>query len=194
MRKIGAILFLFTAAAVFAETNQSVGFISFKPSYFYPQDKTFRHLYKGGYLSLAEIGFMLPKRLFLSVESGYFHKTKRLSSFDLDFESSVTLVPTSLYLGYIFAQGCFWDLYAKAGPNAVYAHTHISIPGIPSNKREWTFGGSFGLGSKFYICRGLFVEMFLNYLYDRKEIHDHGGHFSVFIGGLQTGGALGYRF
>ena len=192
--KILPIFFLFITVVVFGETSQPVGFISFKPSYFYPQDKSFRHLYKGGYLSLAGLGFMLPKRFFLSVEAGYFHKSKRMSSFDLNFESSITLVPTSLYLGYIFAQGSFWELYAKVGPNAVYAKTHVFIPGMPSNKREWTFGGSFSLGSKFYVYKGLFVEMFLNYLYDKKEINDHGDRFSVFVGGLQAGGALGYRF
>lgn len=193
MRK-WSIFFLLTAGVVSAEPGKPIGFVSFKPSYFYPQDKNFRHLYKGGYLPLGEIGFMLPKRFFLSVEGGCFHKRKRLTSADLTFSTSVTVVPLSLYAGYIFAQGSFWDLYAKAGPNAVYAKTHITVPGLPSNKREWTFGGSFGAGAKFYFYRGFFVELFLNYLYDKKEIHDSGDRFSVYMGGLQAGGGLGYRF
>lgn len=189
-----SIFFLFISVVVFSEKTRPLGFVSFKPSYFYPQDKNFRRLYNGGYLTLAELGFVLNKRGFLSMEAGCFHKNERISGIDLHLDSSVMVVPLSLYLGYIVAKGSFWDLYAKAGPNLVYGKTDISIPGLPNVEHKWTFGGSFGCGSKFYFPDGVFIEVFLNYLYDKKKIHDSGDHFSVYVGGLQAGGGLGYRF
>lgn len=188
------VFFLLFSSALMANATKPFGFISLKPGYFTPQDKAFHHLYGGGFLCLAELGFMLNNRLFLSVESGYFHKKKWITSFDIDSASSVTEVPSSLYLGLIFAHGSFWDLYVKAGPNVVWAKTHVAIPGLPSNKREWAFGGSFDIGSKFYFHSGYFAEIFLGYLYDKKKITDSGDHFSVYLGGLQTGGAFGVRF
>lgn len=193
MRKC-SLFFLLFAATLMGETTKPSGFISIKPTYFYPQDKVFRHLYHGGFLGLAELGVMINEKFFLSVERGYFYKKETVSSFDIDSASSVTVVPSSIYLGFVFAHGSFWDLYAKAGPNTVYASTHISIPNLSSHKHKWVFGGSFGCGSKLYFYRGCFAEIFLNYLYDKKQITDSGDHFSVYLGGLQTGGALGYQF
>ena len=185
-------LFFLIAAGLFGDDPR--GWISLKPSYFYPQDNLFRHLYGDGFLCSAELGYMLGNRCFFTLESGYFHKAETLASFDLKFSSSVTVVPSSLYLGSIIAQGNFWDLYVKAGPNIVYARTHVEIPNLPTNVRKWYVGGSFGCGSKFYFYKGFFLDLFFNYLYDRKKIKASGDRFFVYVGGFQTGGAIGYRF
>lgn len=191
--KVLVSFFLLFSAMVYGE-SKPMGFISIKPSYFYPQDHTFRHLYQGGFLPLAEVGFMLKERVFLSAEGGCFYSRNRITSFDSHHESSVTLVPCSLYLGYLLAKNDRWNVYIKAGPNEVYAKTRIHIPNLPTTTQKWTIGGSFGLGSKIYFKKGIFAELFGNYLYDRKNISSRGDHFFVYLGGLQIGGAIGSNF
>jgi hypothetical protein len=189
--KVWLSLFLFFFASVHGEP---LGFVSLKPSYFYPQDSTFRHLYKGGFLPLAEVGFMLKERVFLSAEGGCFYSRHRIRSFDIYHYSFVMLVPCSLYLGYLFAKGDEWNLYLKIGPNEVYTKTRIHIPNLPTNTVKWTFGGSVGAGSRIMWKNRAFVELFCNYLFDRKNIFSRGSHFFIDLGGLQIGAAIGSNF
>ncbi|MEI6242275.1 MAG: outer membrane beta-barrel protein [Chlamydiota bacterium] len=174
--------------------NKPIGFIAIKPSYFYPQDSSCRHLYKGGFLPLGEIGFYLPSHFFLSLEGGYFHKKKQIQSFDIRSSSTLTQVPISLCVGYIYPLRSYLDIYLKIGPNGIYTRTAVSIPNLASEKKKYTFGFTLATGTKFYLYKGLYTEIFCNYLYNRKKIHSSNDSFFVYLGGLQIGGSLGYRF
>ena len=193
--KFYCLFLLLCTSALFAEPSQkSIGYVAIKPAYFFPQDSTFKHLYKGGCAALGEIGFYCSSKFFFSLEGAYFHKKKEIQSFDIASRSSITQGPLSLTAGYIHSLYCFWDIYGKIGPNGIYTKTKISIPNIPSEKTKYTPGFTVAAGTKFYFKYGLFTEVFCNYLYNRKKIHDNRDSFVVYLGGVQLGASLGFRY
>jgi hypothetical protein len=185
--------FLFLlSSSLFAE--KPIGYVAFKPAYFYPQSKVFRHIYSGGFTALGEIGFYLTKNFFLSAEGGYFHKNGKIHSFDITSNSSVTQIPLTLYVGYMYSLKSYWDIYGKIGPNLIHTKTMVHIPNRKVEEKKFSYGASLSIGTKFYVYKGLFTEIFTNYLYNQRKIKNNGDHFSVHLGGWQFGGAIGYRF
>jgi len=193
MKKVLFGVFAFCALFSVVECK-SIATITFKPAYFYPQDSVFRDIYSGGFLPLGEFSIYLSSNAFISVEAGCFHKSTYITSVNITSPTSVTNVPMSCYLGYAFNIMKFWDFYAKIGPNLIYTKTYAEIPGLAKIAKTNSFGGSFALGTKFYVIKGLFIEIFANYLYNKKQIENSGDIFDVYFGGLQVGGGLGWRF
>jgi hypothetical protein len=170
---------------------------AFKPAYFWPQEKNrYRGIYKGGFIPLVEMGYVAKNGLGPFLEVGYFHKKAHKTSADFRARTKVTQVPLSLGLKYTFCIISCWDFYMKIGPNWLYTKTEVNIPHLKYTVTKNTFGGTFGLGNKIYIFKSLFLELFANYLYDKKKIHDRdsGETFRVYLGGIQAGGGLGVAF
>jgi hypothetical protein len=188
------ILFSFILFSTFLFAENHTGFIAFKPSYFWPQDHLLRSIYKGGLLPLAEVGAYLWRNSFLSVESGYFYKKTMITSFDVTRPTSITQVPLTLFLGFYCPIKNVCDLYLKIGPNGIFTKTNVQIPNLPSIEKKYTFGATIGGGIKGYLFKGAFLEVFCNYLYNKKKLQNSGEHFSVFFGGIQAGLGIGYRF
>jgi len=170
--------------------------LAFKPSYFWPQDHVFRDIHDGGYLSLLEFTYTFYKGLGIFAESGYFYSHSHVTSVDIRASTSVTQVPSTIGLIYAYSIYSFWDIYAKIGPNLLYTKTEINIPGLKHTIHKNTFGGTFGLGTRFKLYESWFIDIFATYLYDHKEVHDYdaGVTFRRYLGGIQTGAGLGYRF
>jgi len=169
---------------------------AFKPCYFWPQDKVFRRIYDGGYLSLLEMSYNVWRCLGIWLEIGYFFKETHVRSVDIVSPTEITQMPLSIGISYTFKPTCWLDLYLKIGPNWVYTKTWLEIPGLRHTVVKNTFGGTFGGGMKFDLTCGWFLEIFANYLFDRREVHDKNSHdnFHRYLGGVQTGGGIGYRF
>ena len=170
---------------------------AFKPAYFWPQEKVrYRGIYKGGFIPLIETCYIAKNGLGPFLEVGYFRKKAHKTSVDVRARTKVVQVPLSLGLKYTFCITSCLDFYIKMGPNWLYTKTDVNIPGLKRTITKNTFGGTFGLGSKIYIFKYLFLELFTNYLYDKKKNHDRdsGETFRVYLGGIQAGGGLGFSF
>lgn len=172
--------------------------LTFKPAYFWPQDSVYRDIYKGGYMSLFELCYKISHGIGFWTEVGYFHKNEYVTSVNIVSPTSVTQVPLSLGLNYTYCAASWLDIYFKIGPNWLYTKTWVDIPGLQKTVVKNTFGGTFGLGGKIDLTCGWNLELFVNYLYDRKEIKsDNNNYFKsykIYLGGIQTGVGLGYNF
>ena len=178
--------------------NEKIGLsISFNPSYFWPQDKTFRDIYKGGFLPLFEVSYVFYKGLGTWLEVGYFHKKEAITIVnEVRATAKIDQVPLSIGLKYTFDVCSYFDIFFKIAPNWVYTKTYIDVPNMKKKTTKNTFGGTFGLGGNFKCKDGWFVKIFLNYLYDSKKIHDQlsNNSYRVHLGGIQTGAGFGYTF
>ena len=167
---------------------------AFKPAYFWPQDKVFRNIYDGGFIALGEMCYDMYYGLNLFFEIGYFYKGDRVTSIEITSDTTVEQIPISLGLNYIIKCNDAFSLYFKVAPHYLYTHTKIYIPNLDESVVKHTFGGTFGFGGKIFVGKGFFLEPFVNYLYDKRKITDSGETFKVWLGGIQAGLGLGFRF
>jgi len=175
--------------------NKSKKFsLAIKPAYYWPQEKIYRDLYGSGYKTLGEFCYNLYKSLNMFLEVGYFYKKKSVEGIGGIFTSSVQQVPVSLGLNYSYKFKSKFLLYLKMSPNYVYTKTKVHIPNIETKTQKHSFGGTFGAGGKVNFDKNIFLEIFVNYLLNRKTITDHNQTFKVWLGGIQTGAGLGILF
>ena len=156
--------------------------LTFKPSYFWPQDRVYRNIYKGGFLPLLELFY---RELGTWLEIGYFYKRENVDSVDIkEVPTTITQVPLSIGLSYTYSVCSFFDIYGKIGPNWIYTKTWIDIPGLKHTVVEHVFGGTIGIGGKFLLPNRWIIEILVNYLYDRKKIKDSDSYetFRVYLG------------
>jgi hypothetical protein len=171
--------------------------IEFKPAYFWPQDSVFRHIYHGGFIALGEVTFYVWRNyLTVFAEGGYFHKKGTIKEPDENVHTTVTQAPVTVGLGFNYPIYYWWDIYAKIGPNYVYTKTTQHSPFFTPKITKHCFGGTVGIGTKFNFLTYALLDIFVNYRYDRKEIHDSlsGTTFRRFLGGIDAGVGVGVRF
>ncbi len=172
--------------------------IEIKPAYFYPQDKVFRHVYhKGGFIILGDLDFYIWKNyVTFFLEGGYFHRDGTIREPDSNIHTTVTQAPVTVGFGLNYPIYDWWDIYAKIGPNYVYTKATQHSPLFAPSIKKHCFGVTFGIGTKFNFATYGLVDIFINYRYDRKEIHDSlsSSTFHRFLGGLDIGAGLGVRF
>jgi hypothetical protein len=179
------------------EKHSDVGIsIAFKPSYLWFQDKIARDIYKGGFLPLLEVCYNIRKNFHLWLETGYFYKKTDITSINIRTKTNMTQVPLSVGLNYTFYIYSLLDIYLKIGQNWVYTKTYVDIPNLKRTVIKNGFGITLGFGGKIKLVEGLFLEPFLNYLYDKEYVHDSDSEviFKRYLGGLQIGAGIGYRF
>jgi len=178
------------------QKTKNVFTFTFKPSYFWPQSKIYRGIYTGGFLPLIETCYIAKNGVGTFLEVGYFYKKTHKTSLNINSRVEIVQVPLSLGLSYTFYITSFLDFYLKIGPNWVYTKTKVDIPDIKHTVIKNTFGGTFGLGGKIHISKHLFLELFSDYLYDKKKVNDRdsGESVKVYLGGIQAGGGLGIIF
>lgn len=170
---------------------------AFKPAYFWPQEKKrYRGIYKGGFTPLIETCYITKNGPGVFLEVGYFYKKTHKTSVDINAKTTVLQVPLSLGLIHTFCIASRLDFYLKVGPNWLYTKTYLAIPGMKHTVIKNTFGATFGTGIKIHLFKHFFLELFSNYLYDKKKINDRdsGESFKVYLGGIQAGGGIGYSF
>jgi hypothetical protein len=170
-------------------------YLEYKPAYFYPQDKVFRDIYSGGYITLGEIGYFVNCNYFLWLESGYFRKEGTINGIDLNVKSTITQVPLALGLGYAYQIKPRFDMYVKIAPNYLYTNTSQKSPFLEPKISKHTAGVTFGLGGKIKFSWFL-VDLFANYRYDKKTVHDYISDitFHRYLGGFDFGVGIGGRF
>jgi len=179
------------------ETDKIGLSLSFNPSYFWPQDKVFRDIYKGGFLPLFEASYVFYKGWGTWLEVGYFHKKRTITIVDgVRATAKIDQVPLSIGLNYTYVVCSYFDIFFKIAPNWVYTKTYVNVSNMKKTTIKNAFGGTFGLGGSFKFRDGWFIKIFLNYLYDKRKIHDQlsDNTYKVYLGGLQTGAGIGYTF
>lgn len=171
--------------------------IEFKPAYFFPQDHVFKEIYEGGFIALGELSFYIFRDyLTLYIESGYFSKTGKINDLDSKVHTTVSQVP--LTLGLVFNYPVFekFDIYAKVGPNYLYTKVKQQSPFFKPKQTVNCFGATVGAGIKYLFLRYCLLDLFFNYRYDKKEIHDSSSDtmFQRYLGGFDLGLGIGCRF
>ena len=170
--------------------------IAAKAAYFRPDGDVYHDLYEGGFSPMLEFTFPLPRWFNIFAEGAYFHKNHHITSADLTVKSDVTSIPVSLGMNVTWCVTSFLDIYIKGGPNWIYTKTWVDIPGLKHVVKRNTFGVTIGGGFKVYVAHCTYLECFVNYMYDRREIHDRDASdtFHRQLGGIQTGVGLGFKF
>ena len=203
MKKFCFIYFICISQFVFAnvekkenekkEINKKV-YLAFKPAYFHPQDRVYRNVYGGGYISLGEINCKLYKSLYLWLESGFLNKTNTINRLGSRYNVEVEQIPISFGLNYLFPRFCRTNIYLKIGPNWLFTRTVDDLPSVGTVNKKWSFGATFGTGAKIHCTSDMFLDVFLNYLYNRKKIQNSNTEFIRYLGGLQVGAGIGWMF
>jgi outer membrane protein len=96
----------------------------------------------------------------------------------------------SLGVKYILPTCTCFDLYVGLGPNISWLHINDRLMCGEECTRKCSFGGVVKTGINYYFCDNLFIDIFVDYLYQPTKIH----HKHIDIGGLKTGIGLGVAF
>jgi hypothetical protein len=170
-------------------------FVEVKLGYFYPQDKTFQQLYHhGGFAPFLEADFAVYKALHFWMEEFFFirngHEPISQAS------TSVFLLPISAGLKYIQPINHNWDFYLKGGGNWFYLHTKQNDPYVKKIDHKNSFGATAGTGFLYHISKHAVLDIFFNYLYDKKTFTDPNSLYKIhlFTGGYAAGLGGGYFF
>jgi len=186
MKKLLVLLLLLTATKAFSLTFEV------KPTYFYPQDKVFRSIYGTNHFMM---NFELDQKVYnyfhLFLEVGYLNDNGVVKAVDADTE--VTLVPLTFGAKFIYNMDK-WNLYGKIGPNWVWAKAEDHYPTVKEKVTKNVFGGTIGVGAFYQVSPKILLDLFVNYLYDRKTFRDNDLRIKIYGGGLQAGFGLGYTF
>lgn len=174
----------------------SLFLIEIKPAYFYFQDNTFRHIYgHGACLTSFEADIRLKQDLRIWAEAGYLYKTGHVKS-AYNAKAKITLVPVSFGLKYFVNLPKGIHIYAKIGPNWYYCKTKQNYAYVPSKITKKGYGATFGIGGLIYVGKDFYLDLFSNYLYDKKEFTDPTSNSRIkrYFGGATAGLGIGYQF
>ena len=169
-------------------------YISFKPAYFYPQDSVFRNVYGSGYITLGEINCKIYRSYYLWIESGFLTKSNSIDRLGSSYDVKAEQIPISFGLNYLFPRFCKTNIYLKIGPNWLFTRTVDDLPSAGTVNKKWSFGATLGTGAKIHCTSEMFLDVFFNYLYNRKKIHNSNTEFIRYLGGLQVGLGIGWMF
>ncbi len=170
-------------------------FIDIKPSYFIFQDNTARDIYgHGAFMITGEIDATLYKYIHAFLDVSYLYKKGKVDI--VDIHSSITLVPISIGLRGIYQIKSYAAVYAKFGPNWIYAHTKQKYPYVKNSVSKKEIGFTCGIGSWFYLGRSFSLDLFADYLYNKKNIVDNTSNLKLtrYLGGFQIGAGIAYKF
>lgn len=193
--KIFCLIFILLLINIFAEHSKDNFLFEIKTSYFVFQDDTARKVYSGGtFMPSLEGNYRLYKNLHLFSEAAFLYKDGTTE--DVNSKATLILVPISLGLKPIFDVTDQVKIYFKAAPNWYYVREKLKYPFLKRSKSETGFGATFGVGTLKYLSCSWVLDIFVNYLYDRKTIRDSTSDikFKRYIGGFQAGAGIGYSF
>ena len=142
----------------------------------------------------GEIDATLYKYIHAFLDVSYLYKKGKVDI--VDIHSSITLVPISIGLRGIYQIKSYVAVYAKFGPNWIYAHTKQKYPYVKNSISKKEFGFTCGIGSLFYLGRSFSLDLFADYLYNKKNIVDNTSNLTLtrYLGGFQVGAGIAYEF
>ncbi|KPK33356.1 MAG: hypothetical protein AMS24_01480 [Chlamydiae bacterium SM23_39] len=169
--------------------------VQLKPAYFYPQDNKFRDIYGSGFMILTEIDGRVYENVHIWADIGFFTEDGKVDS--VSKKSRIYLIPTGVGLKYLHTiYENRLGVYAKIGINYLYMKNKQNYQYVKNKTHKNVIGGTFGIGMVGTIQENFIGSVFLDYLYDKRKIHDSNSNqkFSVYGGGLVVGIGLGYCF
>jgi hypothetical protein len=171
--------------------------ISYKPAYFFPQDSLFRHIYSGGYITLGQILFYLwEDYITLFIEGGYFKKHGKIVEPDGQVSTKIAQAPITLGFGVNYPVFSNFDLYLNIGPNYLFTKETRHSPYFKPKTIKHSVGGTVEGGIKFSLFKYLVLDLFIDYRFNRKKIHDSRSEltFHRYLGGVDIGMGLGFKY
>lgn len=192
------LFFIFSFINLFANEKKNNNFLfEVKTAYFHFQDDTARAIYSdGGFMPSIEGSYRLYKVLHLFSEAAFFYKNGKVEL--TETKNRLIFVPVSLGLKPIFdiSKSKKMKFYFKVAPNWYWVQEKQKYPFLKRKKSKTGFGGTFGIGALQYITPNFVLDVFFNYLYDKKTIKDPTSElkFKRYFGGIQAGAGLGYSF
>ena len=171
--------------------------IEARVSAFFHSSKRFRDLYGdvGPSYSL-EGATSIHKTLWVWADLDWFyahrsHEPVYTQSIDYDevTKSTVDIVNLSFGLKYVYTASAHWKLYGGLGPVVGKIFLKNISLSYEDRVNKYIAGGVAKIGAHYTFSGGVFLDLFVDYLYQPVRFHT-----TVDVGGLKTGLGLGYNF
>lgn len=162
--------------------------IEIRSAAFFPSSHLFREIYGNGSACYeVEAATKLHDHIEGWANLDWFPKHGKSVGFRDPTKISITNLSLGVRLAYPFAKR--YKLYAGVGPSFGYVWIRNTSACLNQNTSRLAFGGVIKSGIYCYINHLLFIDVFVDYLYEPSPFKKH-----VNIGGLKTGAGLGVRF
>lgn len=159
----------------------------FRAAAFIPSSHTFRDLY-GDVLPCYAIEFGVPMYCNFAgwANADWFQRNKR---HDCISKSSVNVYNFSFGLKYVYTTCSNLNLYLGIGPSFGGICLKNKSTGYRETSSKFIAGLVVKSGIGYTFCSGVFVDVFLDYLYQPVRFHKR-----IDIGGVKAGLGVGYTF
>lgn len=167
----------------FAETS-----LQFRADAFIPTSKLFREIYEDANPSY---GVEISTSLFNCYQGwlnfDWFSKKGKTKSCHAHTKLDIFNIGVGVKYPFDFCSN--FSPYVGIGPS--FSNVWVKNCSLCSHKEsKWAFGGIAKLGVNYYFCENFFIDLFVDYLYQRV----HFRHKSADVGGFKTGLGIGYSF
>jgi hypothetical protein len=179
------VLLCFNLAPLFAEFQSS---IEFRAAAFFPSSNLFRKIYgnmSGDYQ--LEAATQICPHLDSWVNIDGYSKKGRSVGFSDPTRVSIANLSVGIKLPYQIHEK--FIIYIGIGPSLSWIFIHNKFHDYHQKKIQMVLGGIIKSGINYFINSNLFLDLFLDYLYQPAHFER-----TVDIGGIKTGVGLGYRF
>lgn len=180
------VIFFIFGGTIIAELESRA---EFRAAAFYPTSKLFREIY-GNVGCDYQIQVSTKFLDYCEVWSNLDWFTKKGKSVGFHDPTRVNIFNCSLGLNFIYPFNCFTSLYVGAGPSVggiwLKNHSHFE----KDKESKHSVGGVFKVGMYYQIYDRYFIDLFVDYLYQRVKFHHH----HVEIGGFKPGVGIGVLF
>ena len=164
--------------------------LEFRGAAFFHANKRFRHIYANAGTSYQiETALRVDNRWEVWVNLDEFHKHGRVSGEGCRSKSSVNIFNGSFGYRAIYSYFPGFDFYLGIGPS--FARLNFKNKTCCGNEivSKVTCGGVAKGGVYINLSEGLFLDLFVDYLYQPVRLYRH-----INVGGLKVGAGLGLKF
>lgn len=166
-----------------------------KVAYFRPTSDTFREIYDEGPIYGVEVSVQAYKQLYGWASTSLYTKSgKTLEGTSTD----LLMVPIGTGLKYIHSFDKYSQIYLAGGILPTYINIEDKSPFLIPKSIGWGVGGQFKLGFLFNLVKGLFLDIFGDYIVLKKKFSNDPDilvrRTRTDFSALSIGGGLGYRF
>lgn len=162
--------------------------LEFRSAAFFPSSKLFRDIYE-------EVGanyqLQAATKVWECVEfwSNFDWFSKHGRSVGCHDSTRVNIANISLGLNFVYPLDCYYSLYIGCGPNVSTVWLKNKSRCERERLTRTTLGGIFKTGLYITLTDCLFLDLFVDYLYQPTNFHTH-----VNIGGFKSGLGIGFIF
>lgn len=174
-------------------------FLLYRMGYFHPFDGVFRKIYHPGISYQVEFDALFFQKMLFFSNLDYFPRSGHsIRSQGAGDTTELRLAGFSAGLGYYQPFGYKFAWYVGIGPKIFYLDMHDKAPFVFRHVQEFVFGFQAKTGFRREFTRHIIGDVFVDYSYGYLHYKFNPSElitrYSINIGGLAAGGAIGFSF